>query len=367
MTIALKVGKQNSKLLEASAFRRESDLQSNLSKNLKIIPVQEIEDGLELLLIGREFYSRHGPIDILAVDQNGQLYILETKLSGNSDKRRAVAQVMDYAAALWRDYRKNPEAFFRAISNKYEFNLQAEAMNFAGFDEELSSDFTRKVAANLESGAFRLMVVMDEINDQLKDLIAYINTNSELSLYAIQLHYYKDESNDLEIIIPELYGAEIRKSSASTSSFIDSTKEQFWADVDSESSLFESLKLIIDNLEEIAGSKGSNISYGNKGAAGDREYFFVGHSGFWPVFVNTRGRLFLSCRGSSFYHEVHRRLRTRLSKEQLLGFGGPEDLEKTQLNFYLNRLSVKDVETLCRLYKEIAAELKQTATQDPLQ
>ena len=43
----------------------------------------------------------------------------------------------------------------------------------------------------------------------MKDLIGYINQNSKFDVYAVELDFYKHE--EFEIIIPKLYGAEVRK------------------------------------------------------------------------------------------------------------------------------------------------------------
>jgi len=50
---------------------------------------------------------------------------------------------------------------------------------------------------------------MDSIDDRLKDLIIYINQNSQFDIYAVQLEYYEFEDN--EIIIPKIFGVEVKK------------------------------------------------------------------------------------------------------------------------------------------------------------
>lgn len=40
-------------------------------------------------------------IDAVALDQNGDIYLIETKLYKNPDKRQVIAQVLDYGASLW--------------------------------------------------------------------------------------------------------------------------------------------------------------------------------------------------------------------------------------------------------------------------
>lgn len=51
---------------------------------------------------------------ILGVDKDGEIYIVETKLYKNSDKRLVVAQILDYGASLWHFY-NDYDTFLREI------------------------------------------------------------------------------------------------------------------------------------------------------------------------------------------------------------------------------------------------------------
>ena len=74
-----------------------------------------------------------------------------------------------------------------------------------------------KTKANLNDGVFHFVVLMDKIDDRLKDLIRFVNQNSQFDIYAVEFEYYKHESQ--EIIIPKIFGAEVKKDIAvSTSS-----------------------------------------------------------------------------------------------------------------------------------------------------
>jgi len=52
-------------------------------------------------------------------------------------------------------------------------------------------------------------VLMDQIEPRLKSLIRYINANSKFDVLGVSLDFYRH--NDTEIIIPDVYGAEVRK------------------------------------------------------------------------------------------------------------------------------------------------------------
>ena len=62
---------------------------------------------------------------------------------------------------------------------------------------------------NISEGSFKFVVLMDTMHNQLRDLILYMNQNSKFDIYGVELECYKHEK--LEIIIPKLFGAEVKK------------------------------------------------------------------------------------------------------------------------------------------------------------
>jgi hypothetical protein len=50
---------------------------------------------------------------------------------------------------------------------------------------------------------------MDRLHSELKDLIVFLNRNSKFDIYAVELELYKYQ--DFEILIPDLYGSEVKK------------------------------------------------------------------------------------------------------------------------------------------------------------
>jgi hypothetical protein len=56
---------------------------------------------------------------------------------------------------------------------------------------------------------------MDSLDERLKDLILYINQNSKFDIYAVDFEYYKHDQ--FEIVIPKLYGTEVKKMVANKS------------------------------------------------------------------------------------------------------------------------------------------------------
>src|SRR3990167_3538673 len=101
MSILFSQSGRNAQKLDRSDFESEKYLQQYISANPGAIPLYEIREDIHLLILAREFPTASGPIDALGVDKEGGIYIVETKLSKNYEKREIIAQVLDYGAALW--------------------------------------------------------------------------------------------------------------------------------------------------------------------------------------------------------------------------------------------------------------------------
>jgi len=49
-----------------------------------------------------EYCIGSGLADLIAFDKGGKIYIIETKLSKNTDRRKALAQLIEYASQITR-------------------------------------------------------------------------------------------------------------------------------------------------------------------------------------------------------------------------------------------------------------------------
>lgn len=212
MTIIISQNGTNAVKVDKSTFDKEDHLQKYIYDNPESIPLYDIKENIRLLILAREFPTNSGPIDAIGVDQYGELYIVETKLYKNPDKRTVISQALDYGAALWKH--ADDFAEFQLVLDRHTqkvFN-QSSAEKVAEFfsleDEEVAVLF-EKAKENLNDGKFRFVVLMDKLDDRLKDLILYVNQNSQFDIYAVEFSYYKHEQH--EIIIPRIFGAEVKK------------------------------------------------------------------------------------------------------------------------------------------------------------
>src|SRR4030095_14294138 len=80
---------------------------------------------------------------------------------------------------------------------------------FFSLDEAGADALTESIRRNLSEGNLKFVVLMDRLEDRLKDLITYVNQNSQFDIYAVELEYYKHDV--YEIIIPRIFGDEVKK------------------------------------------------------------------------------------------------------------------------------------------------------------
>jgi RecB family endonuclease NucS len=85
---------------EQTVIEQEEYLQQYIHANPEALPLDELKDNLRLLVLAREFNTASGPIDALGVDADDEIYVIEAKLDKNADRRRIIAQALDYGAAL---------------------------------------------------------------------------------------------------------------------------------------------------------------------------------------------------------------------------------------------------------------------------
>ncbi len=212
MAIIITKNGKNAQRISQSSFAYEANLQSFIHENPDAIPLYDIDEDIRLLILAREVPTNSGSIDALGTDENGEVYIVETKLYKNPDKRLVVAQILDYGASI----SGNPdqlEDFKQAIEDKifkhFKLPFNDKLCQFFELSKEDSQALIDRFHQNLFDGKFRFVVLMDGIEQRLKDLISFLNRNSSFDIFGVELEFYKYEG--YEITIPKLYGAEVKK------------------------------------------------------------------------------------------------------------------------------------------------------------
>ena len=265
--IASKDGKKFEKI-ESSDFALEDKLQElvhedEIMKKIKLGP----DEDLTLLTLAREFESGSGPIDVIAIDAEGKIYIIETKLGKNPDRREILAQIIDYAGAMW-DKFKDFNKFEEELKKRTGKSLSELIRNS---DFEIRSDLDineirENIKQNFEHGRFKFVTVWDKLESKLINTINYLNEKTEITVFAVTFEYYKDDG--LEILIPSVHGHEAEKRSIvkgkRTKWTIDTIHEEFKKNLSAkEYSAFEKLYEFLDeNTDEIRKGSGAHGSIG---------------------------------------------------------------------------------------------------------
>ena len=346
MAIIIQNDGEDLEWLQPKTFKKEINLQEYVADNPSVIPLRELDEGLRLMTVGKEFPTSNGPIDILALDHNGQIYIIETKLDFNHDKRKVAAQVMDYAAALWRDFGSNGDDFVEAINKYYQMDLLEEYASF--FKGGEFSDIVDNLAESLRTGSFKLIVLMDKVDQKLKDLILFINSNSQFSIYAVELQYYR--KGKMAVIVPGLYGAEVQKRTrGKPNKFVDSTADNFFSAAEANKAMeFDSMRYL-DGVIRSSIRDGAEFLY-MKNPAGKEVAYIKTSEKRYPLLLYAAGKLTLHCKSNSPYHQANRILLKKLSEEKLFI---KEGLDLNNLSFKqldLNGSSRQEIERLGKYY-----------------
>jgi hypothetical protein len=226
------ISKDGSKAVKVdkSPIEKENYLQEYIYQNPESIPLYDIKEDIRLLILAREFSTNSGPIDAIGIDQYGELYIVETKLYKNPDKRTVIAQALDYGAALWK-HANDFNAFLSVLDEhaRKVFGVTAseKIRDYFELSEEDTENTLSKMQSNLNDGVFHFVVLMDELEERLKDLIIYVNQNSQFDVYAVELEYYTHDT--YEIIIPKIFGTEVKKDIAVS---VSPSKRRSWSTED---------------------------------------------------------------------------------------------------------------------------------------
>src|SRR5690606_34546008 len=66
------------------------------------------------------------------------------------------------------------------------------------------------------NGNFKIIVLMDKLDERLKEMINFMNQKSKFTVYAIEIEQYRIDDNT-EVVIPKSFGTEVKKEVASGS------------------------------------------------------------------------------------------------------------------------------------------------------
>jgi len=190
---------------KVSAFPNEADLQKMIAQSPSLLP--KVKGPV---VVAREFRCKFGSIDIVGVDLSGQIIVCECKTARNEKlRRKVVGQIFAYAAGLWE---LSWETFARRFERSSGTPLvdRAHALaDEAGEDDWDEETFRQETAKSLEAGDFRLVLAVEAIPDELREIVRFVNVHSAsgIEVLALELSYRRD--GEVEILVPHTWGEEI--------------------------------------------------------------------------------------------------------------------------------------------------------------
>jgi len=284
-------GSEMWKIAESIKAKAEAELQELLVESPSLIPIDEIREGASPLVFAvKEFgLPGSGSTDVLAFSPDGDIAIVECKLAENPEaKRKVIGQILEYAAYLW-------GMSYEELNNRIQ-RLRGESLSelvkerVAGdWDEEA---FISGIKQTLANGSFILVIVVDEINDELKRIIRYINecSKSAFSLHALEMRRFRAE--EVEILVPHLYGISVKPQDRGD-------KRKRWSEEEFFRVLHENLDsdtvLLIRDLYEWSKNTADRVLFGTGRETGSFTFHYLREGKTISVFtISTNGRLMLN-------------------------------------------------------------------------
>ncbi len=171
--------------LDSEEWKDETEIQDFVVKNAKTIFSEFLDEDGKICAIGKELRNGNGEADIIFLDQNGSLYIVETKLDSNTDKRQVFAQVMGYMSGIrnqcvyqtFDDFINDCE---QSIQNQFGFSGTFTEYIKQKFetDEESVNEIKSNLKNNIKENSVYCIIVMDLIENSLKlDIDHYLMNN----------------------------------------------------------------------------------------------------------------------------------------------------------------------------------------------
>ncbi|MFA5748021.1 MAG: hypothetical protein WC872_02795 [Candidatus Absconditabacterales bacterium] len=288
--------KKNENLLEVqeTTYDKEDQMQEYIYENPQILPVEELTGNKKLIVLIRELSTNYGRLDGLGIDEAGNIYIIETKLLRNPDRRNIIAQLLDYGVALWTEY-KDPQSLLDLLASK-NINIKQLILDKFKTSEELADIIIDNFKSNLKQGVYQFVAVTDAIENRILEQIHFINQSSKFSFFLVDLRYYRHEND--EFIIPKGFGGEIIKniSSSTGTSVRQSDLPEFLEAV--ELNLGFTTKEFYSEFAQLLQSKGYSVEVrvGKKPTMlffndKDEFYLFSIYSDMGEIWLNKKSRL----------------------------------------------------------------------------
>jgi hypothetical protein len=186
------------------ALHDERALQTLLVQSPSLLP----SPGPGELAVAANFrIGSTASVDLLGVGVDGRIVLVECGRQEGPGRRPMGGAALAVGAGLWR---APYDEFDRAFAVRAGVPLLDKVAAIAragglGWDE---SAFRAGVTENLAAGRFQLILAVDVVSDEVRQVVAYLNAGARpgLASVALGLRYHAEEG--VEILIPSVFRAD---------------------------------------------------------------------------------------------------------------------------------------------------------------
>jgi hypothetical protein len=186
------------------ALHDERALQTLLVQSPSLLP----SPGPGELAVAANFrIGSTASVDLLGVGVDGRIVLVECGRQEGPGRRPMGGAALAVGAGLWR---APYEEFDRAFAVRAGVPLIDKAASIAragglGWDENA---FRAGVSDNLTAGRFHLILAVDVVSDEVRQVVAYLNAGARpgLAAVALGLRYHAEEG--VELLIPTVFSGD---------------------------------------------------------------------------------------------------------------------------------------------------------------
>jgi len=161
--------------IDKSELDLEERLENWIASNVSIIDPN-------LLVIGRQVKTDFGgEIDLLCIDEKGDIVILELKR--DKTPRECIAQVLDYAS------------WIQNLSPERIQNIAEDYLKNESFEEAYQNKFNEEFPESLNE-EHRMLVVGSQIDSSSRRIISYLSETYGVAINAVTFNYFTEAENE---------------------------------------------------------------------------------------------------------------------------------------------------------------------------
>ena len=191
-----------------SLQKSEIDLEESLESWIEIDP-SLVQAGLTI--VGRQFYTEAGKIDLLGIDSQGRWAVIEIK---RGDVRRdTIAQVIDYASCIATEPSEE-------LEKKVDEYLSKKRTTLSTILEEIGAE----QSLDVDSRELLLFVVGTGKVSGLERMVNYLSDRNEVPITLVAFDVFETESNE-RLLAREITEPEYYKKTSSTKKKVSTVEE----------------------------------------------------------------------------------------------------------------------------------------------